>query len=189
VYKLARTAVAVGTTIAGRPPHRSVRAALPHTAPTLDTGVKAHVRIWMQGAGHGYPPVKEFVEPLPREPRLLFLGVLRAYDYGGFSSPSRFRSIRCGLPFGRTRSASPLGSRSSISWPTDASVYASAPTSRWTRQDSRSGWFAIPFLRGSLIPCNMPVYPGARVRPTFWFREMALSAGALDGGLQVHGAD
>src|SRR5450759_588483 len=28
--------VAVGTTIAGRPPHRSVRAELPHTAPTLD---------------------------------------------------------------------------------------------------------------------------------------------------------
>ena len=28
--------VAVGTIIADRPPHRSVRAALPHTAPTLD---------------------------------------------------------------------------------------------------------------------------------------------------------
>jgi hypothetical protein len=28
--------VAVGTTIADRPPHRTVRAALPHTAPTLD---------------------------------------------------------------------------------------------------------------------------------------------------------
>jgi hypothetical protein len=28
--------VAVGTAIADRPPHRSVRAALPHTAPTLD---------------------------------------------------------------------------------------------------------------------------------------------------------
>jgi hypothetical protein len=30
------TSVAVGTVIAGRPPHRSVRAELPHTAPTLD---------------------------------------------------------------------------------------------------------------------------------------------------------
>ena len=30
------TKVAVGTIIADRPPHRSVRAALPHTAPTLD---------------------------------------------------------------------------------------------------------------------------------------------------------
>jgi hypothetical protein len=28
--------VAVGTAIAGRPPHRSVRAELPHTAPALD---------------------------------------------------------------------------------------------------------------------------------------------------------
>ena len=28
--------VAVGTIIADRPPHRSVRAGLPHTAPTLD---------------------------------------------------------------------------------------------------------------------------------------------------------
>jgi hypothetical protein len=28
--------VAVGTTIADRPPHRTVRAAFPHTAPTLD---------------------------------------------------------------------------------------------------------------------------------------------------------
>ena len=32
--------VAVGTAIADRPPHRSVRAALPHTAPTSDNGVK-----------------------------------------------------------------------------------------------------------------------------------------------------
>ncbi len=33
---LRENAVAVGTSIAARPPHRSVRAALPHTAPTLD---------------------------------------------------------------------------------------------------------------------------------------------------------
>jgi hypothetical protein len=33
--------VAVGTAIAARPPHRSVRAALPHTALTLDDGVEA----------------------------------------------------------------------------------------------------------------------------------------------------
>src|ERR1017187_5452430 len=35
------TPVAVGTAIADRPPHRSVRAALPHTALTLDTGIEA----------------------------------------------------------------------------------------------------------------------------------------------------
>src|SRR6266481_2468522 len=40
---------------------------------------------------------------------MLFLGVPRAYDYGGFSSPSRYRSIRCCLPLGATRSASPHG--------------------------------------------------------------------------------
>ena len=88
----------------------------------------------------------------------------------------RLRGILLALAFtGRFDVAFPLepqgrhphmGSRSSISWPTDASVYASAPTSRRSRQDSRSGWFAIPFLQGSCIPCNMPVYPGARPRPT-----------------------
>src|SRR5256885_1217835 len=31
-----RGSVAVGTTVSHRPPHRSVRAALPHTAPTSD---------------------------------------------------------------------------------------------------------------------------------------------------------
>jgi hypothetical protein len=36
--------VAVGTTIADRPPHRSVRAALPHTAPTLEIGENAATR-------------------------------------------------------------------------------------------------------------------------------------------------
>src|ERR1700690_2071532 len=35
------SSVAVGTAIADRPPHRSVRAALPHTALTLDDGVEA----------------------------------------------------------------------------------------------------------------------------------------------------
>ena len=39
--------VAVGTTIADRPPHRSVRAELPHTAPLSDTSVETHVGIWM----------------------------------------------------------------------------------------------------------------------------------------------
>ena len=36
-----RRSVAVGTAIADRPPHRSVRAALPDTALTLDDGVEA----------------------------------------------------------------------------------------------------------------------------------------------------
>jgi hypothetical protein len=36
IYKMVVISVAVGTVIADRPPHRSVRAELPHTAPTLD---------------------------------------------------------------------------------------------------------------------------------------------------------
>src|SRR5262249_33274913 len=43
--------VAVGTTIAGRPPHRSVLAALPHTAPTLDE-LRRNVA-WDRDARHG----------------------------------------------------------------------------------------------------------------------------------------
>ena len=39
--------VAVGMTIADHPPHRSVRAELPHTAPPLDTSVEAYVRVRM----------------------------------------------------------------------------------------------------------------------------------------------
>ena len=39
--------VAVGTSIAARPPHRSVRAGLPHTAPPSDTSVEAHVGVRM----------------------------------------------------------------------------------------------------------------------------------------------
>ena len=39
-FALATTKVAVGTTITRRPPHRSVRAALPHTAPALGLDVK-----------------------------------------------------------------------------------------------------------------------------------------------------
>src|SRR5437762_9790883 len=43
--------------------------------------------------------------------------------------------------------------------PVDASVYASPGTSRRPAQDSRSRWFATPFLWGSFIPCCTPVYP------------------------------
>jgi hypothetical protein len=39
--------VAVGTSITARPPHRSVRAELPHTAPPADTSVETHVRVRM----------------------------------------------------------------------------------------------------------------------------------------------
>src|SRR5712671_4842776 len=43
--------------------------------------------------------------------------------------------------------------------PVDASVYTSPGTSRYPAQDSRSRWFAAPFLWGSFIPDYTPVYP------------------------------
>jgi hypothetical protein len=51
--------VAVGMLVARHPPHRSVRAALPHTALPLDSGVKANVRIGMKSAWTRNPPVKD----------------------------------------------------------------------------------------------------------------------------------
>ena len=45
-----RRALAVGTAISGRPPHRSVRAELLHTAPTFD----ADVRSVLQDTDGGY---------------------------------------------------------------------------------------------------------------------------------------
>src|SRR5262249_37687775 len=62
----------------------------------------------------------------------------------------------------RSRRPVPLAFRSSIARPTDTSVYASNGTSRCHLQDSRPGWIrCAPFLWGSFIPYNMPVYPGA----------------------------
>ena len=43
--------VAVGTALAGGPPHRSQRAGLPHWAPALGSGGKAHFREGMHHAG------------------------------------------------------------------------------------------------------------------------------------------
>ena len=39
-YAVEFVAIAVGTAIADRPPHRSVLAELPHTAPTVDVDVR-----------------------------------------------------------------------------------------------------------------------------------------------------
>ena len=50
--------VAVGMIITAHPPHRSVRAELPHTAPPLDTSVEACVGIWVKSAGTRNPPVR-----------------------------------------------------------------------------------------------------------------------------------
>jgi len=60
--------LAVGTAIADRPPHRSVRAVLPHTAPPLDASVETHIRVGMQGARCRNPPIKDRTDLLPGHP-------------------------------------------------------------------------------------------------------------------------
>ena len=45
--------------------------------------------------------------------------------------------------------------------PARASVNASPPALRLATHDSRSGWFATPFLCDSFIHYSTPVYPGA----------------------------
>jgi hypothetical protein len=57
--------VAVGMSIAAHPPHRSVRAELPHTAPPSDTSVEAYVGIGMKSAGTRNPPVEDRPQTIP----------------------------------------------------------------------------------------------------------------------------
>ena len=57
--------VAVGMLVARHPPHGSVRAALPHTALPLDSGVKANVRIGMKSTWTRNPPVEDRPKLLP----------------------------------------------------------------------------------------------------------------------------
>ena len=60
--------IAVGTALAGGPPHRSQRALLAHWAPTLGTGVESDVRPGMRDAGGREPPCFESAHPLPGHP-------------------------------------------------------------------------------------------------------------------------
>src|SRR5438552_16791667 len=57
--------IAVGTALAGGPPHRSQRALLAHWAPTLGAGVESDVRPGMRDAGGREPPCFEPAHPLP----------------------------------------------------------------------------------------------------------------------------
>src|SRR5205807_7470512 len=63
--------VAVGTTIAGRPPHRSVRARLRIRLLPRMNGVEALVRIRMQNMRVRNPPVQQWVETIPSHLRAL----------------------------------------------------------------------------------------------------------------------
>jgi hypothetical protein len=64
-------AVAVGTTIADRPPHRSVRARLRIRLLPRMNGVEALVRIRMQNMRVRNPPVHQGVETIPSNLRAL----------------------------------------------------------------------------------------------------------------------
>jgi hypothetical protein len=57
--------VAVGTTIAGRPPHRSVRARLRIRLLPRMNGVEALIGIRMQNTRLRNPPVQQWVETIP----------------------------------------------------------------------------------------------------------------------------
>ena len=80
-------------------------------------------------------------------------------DYAGPAENSRWRPRQCCLPVRSTRSAPEMRFSKLDSRPVDASVYASPGASRRPAQDSRSRWFATPFLWGSFIPDYTPVYP------------------------------
>ena len=68
---VAHQSVAVGTRIAPRPPHRSVRAALPHTAPALSHDAKALARVRMKYPSEGKEARDDSPEPGPGHPTML----------------------------------------------------------------------------------------------------------------------
>jgi hypothetical protein len=59
--------IAVGTALAGGPPHRSQLAALPHWAPASGNGVEAHAWEGMLYTGWREPPGRDAVHPFPVE--------------------------------------------------------------------------------------------------------------------------
>jgi hypothetical protein len=65
VTRLLRLTVAVGTVIADRPPHRSVRARLRIRLLRRMSGVEASIGIRMQDAGWWNPPCQDWSNSLP----------------------------------------------------------------------------------------------------------------------------
>src|SRR6266567_7994896 len=88
-----------------------------------------------------------------------FSTCVRLLDYAGPGENLRCRFRQYGLPVASTRSAPGIRFSKLDPSPVDASVYTSPGTSRHPAQDSRSRWFATPFLWGTLIPDCTPVYP------------------------------
>ena len=57
--------IAVGMTIADHPPHRSVLAELPHTAPPLDSSVEANIGISMKSSWARNPSIEDRPQLFP----------------------------------------------------------------------------------------------------------------------------
>jgi len=70
-HPAALTSVAVGTRITPRAPHRSVRAALPHTAPALSHDAKALARVRMKYPNEGNVARDDSPEPGPGHATML----------------------------------------------------------------------------------------------------------------------
>jgi len=75
--------VAVGTTIADRPPHRSVRARLRIRLLRRMSGVEASIRIGVQNARWRNPPVQDWGKTFPPH-----LGALAAADQNTLPEPA-----------------------------------------------------------------------------------------------------
>src|SRR5712672_3285574 len=75
--------VAVGTTIADRPPHRTVRARLRIRLLRRMSGVEASIRIGVQNAGWRNPPVQDWGKTFPPH-----LGALAAADQNTLPEPA-----------------------------------------------------------------------------------------------------
>ena len=116
------------------------------------------LRFWLPGPIRRLTPPRMPAKSLGSR-RVQFLDVLMALRLRRICEELAISSPQCGLPVRSTRSASGLRFSKLNSRPVDASVYASPGTSRHPAQDSRSRWFATPFLWGSFIPDCTPVYP------------------------------
>src|SRR5882724_11621906 len=82
-YSTLGITVAVGTTIADRPPHRSVLARLRIRLLRRMSGVEACIRIGMQNPGWWNPPVQDWGKSFPPH-----LGALAATDQNTLPEPA-----------------------------------------------------------------------------------------------------
>ncbi len=76
-------AVAVGTALTGRPPHRSQRAGLPHWAPALDSDGESVDRIWVADSRFREPAVDVLLHAVPGD-----VGLVTAEVQGALPEPS-----------------------------------------------------------------------------------------------------